>query len=82
MNAFIAEKARLAAASYAERAPLTREDKTAILKRLAELPAIWKAQDPKAWAFRLRDREMSGEKLRESQRKMWRTALSTMGAEE
>lgn len=35
--------------------------------------------DPRAWAYKLRDRERNGETLSPAQRQMWRDALHAAG---
>lgn len=35
--------------------------------------------DPRAWAYKLRDREQAGEELSIAQRQMWRDALNAAG---
>lgn len=57
-------------------APLTREQKSAILRGLlVTVATLGRPSDPKAWARSLRQREESGERLTKAQRDAWRDAL-------
>lgn len=75
MNWHVTERAQQRGMPAIETEPLSFEQKKAILARLADLPRHWAAIGPKAWAYRLRDREMAGEQLRSNQKTMWRAAL-------
>ena len=48
-------------------------DKKAIVQRLGQV--FSERHDPKGWAWRLKAREESGERLTKAQRDMWRAAL-------
>lgn len=50
----------------------TDAEKTEILRRLAR---VGKPVNPKEWAYRLKYREMQGERLTQAQRQMWRAAI-------
>ncbi len=55
-------------------APFSHEEKVFVLGEFKKaLQAM--NRDPKAWAHRLRERELSGENLSNYQRKCWRQAL-------
>ena len=51
--------------------------KERVMAELARIRASIKAENPKAWAWRLRDRENAGERLTIAQRDMWRAALKS-----
>ena len=48
-----------------------RHEKEEAIKRLHRLPKV----DAKAWAYKLREMEQSGERLSPLQKQMWRNAL-------
>lgn len=54
--------------------PVTRDEKIEILKSFKDL-LTEKPIHPKAWAYRLQDREKAGEVLSRVQKEAWRTAL-------
>lgn len=76
------EQLRLFAARQgAERQPhyrpvstMTEAQRRAAIAKLADI-AKGNNRDPKAWAYRLRDRERNGEQLSIVQRQMWRDVL-------
>jgi len=51
--------------------PLTEQEKREAIQRIHNLPPV----DPKKWAYKLKDREESGEHLSQLQKKAWREAL-------
>ena len=53
--------------------PMTQAEKVATLHALRDM--MKNRIDPKAWAYKLRDRENAGEELTRTQREAWRTAL-------
>ena len=54
------------------------ENVMAHLKRLADMHEETRKRDPRAWAYRLQEREKSGERLTKFQRDAWREALTTV----
>lgn len=60
---------------------LTREDKAAVLEQMRGLFTTREPANPKAWAYALKDREESGERLSSAQRTMWRDALQWLRVE-
>ena len=55
---------------------LTDEDKAEVMRKLLVLASNFgRPADPKAWAYALRDREQSGERLSRVQRDSWRKAI-------
>ena len=74
------ERARLRGESKPYAAPLTRADKARIVARMrAMLHGLGSQKEPKAWAWRLRDRESEGGRIGETQRTAWRAALRDAG---
>ncbi len=55
--------------------PAAKADPERIAAALSRMRAGTRANDAKAWAWRLRDRETAGERLSIAQRAMWRQAL-------
>lgn len=54
--------------------PLTHAEKLALLAKMRTL-FTGPTPEPKAWAYALRARERTGEKLSTAQREMWRAAI-------
>jgi hypothetical protein len=50
---------------------LTKQEKKEAIQRIQNLPLV----DSKKWAYKLKDREESGEHLSQLQKKIWRVAL-------
>jgi hypothetical protein len=61
--------------------PQTPEEREEALRILRAFKHPVSTGDPKAWARRLRYRELSGERLSIYQRDAWRTALGASGSE-
>lgn len=57
--------------------PPVKADPARVAQALSRMRAGIKAENPKAWAWRLRDRENAGERLTIAQRDMWRAALKS-----
>jgi hypothetical protein len=57
--------------------PPVKADPARVASELSRMRAGIKAENPKAWAWRLRDRENAGERLTIAQRDMWRAALKS-----
>ena len=55
--------------------PMSRAEKRAALSRLAAVGAQLGRIKPRDWAYALRDREQSGERLTDLQRKAWRGVI-------
>lgn len=70
------EAQRLALPAPRPRA-MTPEDKAKLAKAMGPIRDAWAARerDPRAWARRLKQRELMCEKLTPAQREMWRAAL-------
>ena len=55
--------------------PPAKADPGRVAAELSRMRMAGGSDDPKAWAWRLRDRENAGERLTIAQRDMWRAAL-------